>query len=109
MGVLDTARTLTAALTLIAPEESPVILVSSELRTVQSTRVGLASAVRRTLHVVVLVVGLEDGEGLRLRGARVVAALGRLDGVAALRSAAGWRGWVGAFGIGGGGVEGCGC
>lgn len=61
------------------------------------------------MDVVILVVCFEDCEGLRRRGAGVVATLGGLDGVAAGGGGAGWVGGVEAFAVGGGGEEGCGC
>lgn len=58
------------------------------------------------MRFVVLVVGSENSKGLRRRGARVVAALGGLDGLGCLcRFAAERRGTL-ALGVGRGGLEG---
>ena len=110
LRVLDATRSLTTALALVAPEESPVIGVLSHFRRSRgSAGVRFACSVGRAVVLVVLVVDFEDGEGLGFVGAGVVAALGGLDGVAGLCDGAAWRGWVGAFGVRGGGGEGCGC
>lgn len=108
--VLNTPRSLAFTLALTSPEESPVVLVLRQLASSRSlASVGLASSVGAAFVGVVLMVDFEDGEGLGLVRAGVVAALGGLDGVAYFGGAAGGRGWVGALCVGGGGVEGCGC
>jgi hypothetical protein len=80
----DTTRTLAVTLALIAPEESPVIRISSYLvgGSRRSAGVGFAGSVGCAVDGIVLVVCFEDGEGLGLVGACVVAAFGGLDGVA---------------------------
>jgi hypothetical protein len=55
---------------------------------------------------VVLVVDLEDGKRLSLRGSRIVAALGGLNGLAGLCGAAGRRFGVFALGVRSGGRKG---
>lgn len=91
LGVLDAASTLTTALALTAPEECPVVLVLSQFRRSRGgTSVRFACSVGGTVVAVVLVVNLEDGEGLSLVGTSVVAALCRLDGLADLCGGAGW-------------------
>ena len=85
LRVLDTTSALATALTLTAPEESPVIRVLGQLGGGRSgTGVCFASSVRSTVVGVVLVVDLEDGEGLVLVSASVVTALCRLNGFACL-------------------------
>jgi hypothetical protein len=83
--VLDATRTFATALALTAPEESPVVRVLGQFgRSRGGASVCLAGSVGSTVVAVVLVVDLEDGEGLGLVGASVVAALCRLDRFAGL-------------------------
>jgi len=85
LRVLDATRTLATALALTAPEESPVVRVFGQFRGSRGgTGVCFAGSVGSTVVAVVLVVDLEDGEGLSLVGASVVAALCCLDGFAGL-------------------------
>ena len=98
LRVLDTTSALATALTLTAPEESPVVLVLSQFRGSRGgTGVRFACSVGSTVVAVVLVIDLEDGESLGLVGASVVAALCCLDGFACLCGRAVWRGWVGSL------------
>jgi hypothetical protein len=81
IGTLDATRSIPLVLALDAsaiPEKRPLVLGRDHLAPGR-TRVGLARAVRGTGDLVVLVVGCEDGKGLR-GDACVVAALGGLDG-----------------------------
>lgn len=80
-GVLDAGGADAAALAGAGPEEGPAVVVDVGHVAAGGggAAVGAARAVGRALDAVVLVVGLEDGKGLR-RGARVVGALGGLDG-----------------------------
>lgn len=90
LRILDTSSTFTTALAIVVPEESPVVRVRAQLAIGRrSASVSLASAVRSTMVGVVLVINLEDGKGLSLRGSRVVTALGGLNGLAGLCGAAG--------------------
>jgi len=98
LRVLDTSGTLAAALTLTAPEESPVVRVLCQFGGCRyGTGVCFASSVGGTVVTIVLVVNLEDGESLGLGGTSVVAALCGLDGVASLCCRAARRGRVGSF------------
>lgn len=91
LRVLDTTSALATALTLTAPEESPVVLVLSQFRGSRGgTCVRFASSVGSAVVVIVLVVDLEDGEGLGFVGTSVVAALSSLDGLACLCGGAAW-------------------
>lgn len=98
VGILDTTRTLSTALTISIPEESPVIIIRSHVTIGGgSASVRLASAVGGAVVVVVLVVDFEDGKSLGRRGARVVAALGGLDCGGGFCGRAGGVGGVFAF------------
>lgn len=91
LRVLDATRTFATALALTAPEESPVIRVLGQLRGSRcGAGVRFASSVGSTVILVVLVVDLEDSEGLSFVGASVVAALRGLDGFAGLCGRAAW-------------------
>lgn len=74
-------HTLVPSLALL-PEKRPAVLLVLHLprRLRRLARIGVAVAVRCAVRGVVLVVRLEDGEGLGGGGAGVVAALGGLDG-----------------------------
>ncbi|KAH0194664.1 hypothetical protein KCV03_g109, partial [Aureobasidium melanogenum] len=92
LRILDTSSTFTTALAIVVPEESPVVRVRAQLTIGRcGASVSLTSAVRGTMVGVVLVVDLEDGKRLSLRGSRIVAALGGLNGLAGLCGAAGRR------------------
>jgi hypothetical protein len=112
-GIWITNTTCTLAVTLapIAPEESPVIRISSHFvgGSRRGASVGLAGPVGGAVDGIVLVVCFEDGEGLGLVGARVVAAFGGLDGVAGCRGGAARGRWVEAFAVRGRGLERGGC
>ena len=82
LGVLDTGCTVSGALSLITPVEDPVVRVLLQLRAGGgSAGVSTACSVGSAVVGVVLVVSLEDGEGLGRGGTGVVGALGRLDGL----------------------------
>jgi hypothetical protein len=94
IGTLDTPRSIALFLALYAsaiPEERPFIFGRDHLAPGR-TRVGLACAVGGTGDLVVLVVGCEDGKGLR-GDACVVATLGGLDGARGFGDWGGVR-WV---------------
>ncbi|KAH0250606.1 hypothetical protein KCV00_g116, partial [Aureobasidium melanogenum] len=107
LRILDTSSTFTTALAIVVPEESPVVRVRAQLTIGRcGASVSLTSAVRGTMVGVVLVVDLEDGKRLSLRGSRIVAALGGLNGLAGLCGAAGRRFGVFALGVRSGGRKG---
>lgn len=82
VGVLDASGTVSGALSVIAPVEDPVVGIGLQLTAAGGfTGVSGACTVGSTVVGVVLVVSLEDGEGLGGRSASVVRALGSLDGV----------------------------
>lgn len=90
----------------LPPEESPVVSSRLHLRTVRCcTGVRAASAVRRTVNIVVLVIGLEHGESL-IGHTGVICALGGLDGGGDFASAAARRRRIFALGVARGLVEG---
>lgn len=69
----------------LPPEECPVIRIGSQLaRRGSSALVGLASTVRCTVVLVILVVDLEDSKGLLARYTGVVGTLSSLDGIGGL-------------------------
>ena len=85
LRVLDATRTLATALALTAPEESPVIRISSELvRSRSIAFVSFTSTVGSTVVGIILVIDLEDSKGLLARDTGVVGAFSGLDGVGGL-------------------------
>jgi hypothetical protein len=69
----------------LPPEKCPVIRIGSQrARRGSSALVGLASTVRRTVVLVVLVVNPEDSKGLLAGYTGVVGTLSSLDGLGGL-------------------------
>ena len=90
------------------PEERPVIRAIRQLRIRgRSAGVRNTSTIRRAVVVIILVIGLKDGESLRLASARVVRALSSLNGGGRLRRGATGRRRVLVACVGGARVEGC--
>lgn len=66
----------------LRPEKGPVIIVVGHLTASgRGALIRLASSVRGTVVVIVLVIDTEDGKRLLARNTGVVGALSRLDGV----------------------------
>lgn len=78
--VLDASRSIPTLFSLATPVEDPIVgVLLKGIARRSLTGIRAAGTVGRTVVLVVLVVGLEDGVGLGFGGAGVVRALGRLD------------------------------
>lgn len=86
LGILDAASADTAVLSLVTPVEDPVVRVFLQLITGwRGAGVSAAGTVRSAGIIIVLVISLENGEGLGSGDTSVVGALGGLDGGRDLR------------------------